>query len=444
MYLAYSLLLTLGSLVLIPYFLFKALVYGKYVAGLRQRLGSLPLKPSAKKTIWLHCVSVGETQAARPLVERLRKEFPEYSLVISTITNTGQNLARKVFENIVDEVIYFPFDWRWSVRRSIKKVNPDIVLIMETELWPNFLRECRSQNIPVVLVNGRISRQSFRRYRLVRFLLRSVLENLNLAIMQSAADAGRIAELGLSKQKILTSGNLKFDANSVATTAQTTELIKQRFGLDQSKPLILAASTHSPEEKILMETFLSLRERNSLRLMIAPRKPERFHEVAQVLNASGVSWVRKTDIEQAIDQTAEVILLDTIGELPAVYSLASVVFVGGSIVNNGGHNVLEPAAAGTCVVTGHHTHNFQAIIQLLNEADAIVQLPPLDPRNAAACLTHEFAELLHDDERRTELANRGKEIVINNQGATDRTVAMLRPLLSNASGGKSPTESQRS
>lgn len=430
MYLAYSLLLTLGLIVLSPYFLFQVLLHGKYVEGLTQRLGSLPPKHSSKKVIWLHCVSVGETQAARPLVERLRREFPDYSLVVSTITNTGQNLARQVFENIADEVIYFPFDWRWSVRRAIKKVNPAVVLILETELWPNFLRECRSRKIPVALVNGRISRQSFRRYRLVRFLLRSVLENLNLAIMQSEADAARIAELGLSEQKILTSGNLKFDANSVAPTAQT-ELIKQRFGLDQGKALILAASTHSPEEKILLETFLTLRQKHSVRLMIAPRKPERFHEVAQVLGASGVSWVRKTGPEQAADQTAEVILLDTIGELPAVYSLASLVFVGGSIVDNGGHNVLEPAAAGTCVVTGHHTHNFQAIIQLLNEADAIVQLPPLDLRNAADCLTHEFAALLTDDERRTELANRAKEIVINNQGATDRTIAMLTPLIGN-------------
>ena len=271
-----------------------------------------------------------------------------------------------------------------------------------------------------------------------------MLENLNLAIMQSEADAERIADLGLSEQKILTSGNLKFDANSVALTEHTTELIRQRFDLDQSKPLILAASTHSPEEKILVETFLTLRDKNSLRLMIAPRKPERFHEVAQVLAASGVSWVRKTDFEQTTDQTAEVILLDTIGELPAVYSLASVVFVGGSIVDNGGHNVLEPAAAGTCVVTGHHTHNFQAIIQLLNEACAIVQLPPLDPRNAADCLTHELAELLNDDQRRTELANRAKAIVINNQGATDRTIAMLSPLIANATSRKNPKELQES
>jgi 3-deoxy-D-manno-octulosonic-acid transferase len=442
MYLAYSLLLTLGLLVLIPHFLFQAFVHGKYVAGLRQRLGSLPsAKDPTRKVIWLHCVSVGETQAARPLAERLHKEFPQYSLVVSTITMTGQSLARQVFSNLADEVFYFPFDWRWSVRRSLKKINPDVVLIMETELWPNFLRECRSRSIPVALVNGRISRQSFRRYQLVRFFLSRVLTNLSLAVMQSTADAERIGELGLSKAKIRTSGNLKFDANSLAPASQITETIDRRFELQRGAPVILAASTHAPEEKIVIESFLELRRKQPLRLMIAPRRPERFQEVAQLLADSGLTWGRKTDPEQPEDRTADAILLDTIGELPAVYSLATVVFVGGSIVDHGGHNVLEPAAVGTCVITGHHTHNFQAIIQLLNEADAIVQIPPLDPNDASQCLTHELGTLLADVNRRHELARRAKEIVQNNQGATDRTIAMIKPLISlSTTDQKQPTE----
>jgi 3-deoxy-D-manno-octulosonic-acid transferase len=430
MYLAYSLLLTLGLIVLIPHFLIQAFVHGKYIDGLRQRLGALPpLKLSSRKVIWLHCVSVGETQAARPLVERLRKEFPEHSLVVSTITITGQNLARKVFDGIVDQVFYFPFDWRWSVRRSLKRISPDLVLIMETELWPNFLRECRSQNIPVALVNGRISRQSFRRYQVVRFFLSRVLADLNLAVMQSKADAERIGNLGLNEAKILTSGNLKFDANSVSTTSQITETIQKRFNLGDGVPVILAASTHAPEEKIVIESLQELRRVHPVRLMIAPRRPERFHEVAQLLAESGLSWVKKTDAEQPSDSTVDAILLDTIGELPAVYSLATIVFVGGSIADHGGHNVLEPAAVGTCVVTGHHTHNFHAIIQLLNEADAIIQLPQLDHKNAAHCLTHELQLLLTDEERRCELAQRAKAIVQNNQGATERTIAMIRPLI---------------
>ena len=176
MYLAYSLLLSLGLLVLIPHFLFQALAHGKYIAGLRQRLGSVP-PVNGKPVIWLHCVSVGETQAARPLAQRLKQQFPHHALVVSTITLTGQKLARDVFRNQAASVFYFPFDWRWSVRRALKAINPAAVLIMETELWPNFLRECKARQIPVALVNGRISRQSFRRYRLIKFFLRRVLSS---------------------------------------------------------------------------------------------------------------------------------------------------------------------------------------------------------------------------------------------------------------------------
>ena len=430
MYLAYSLLLTLGLLVLLPYFLFQALAHGKYIEGLRQRLGSVQAtKDQSRPVVWLHCVSVGETQAARPLVARLRAEFPEHSLVVSTITNTGQNLAHQVFGNQVDAIFYFPFDWRWSVRRALTAINPNVVLIMETELWPNFLHECSSRNIPVALVNGRISRQSFRRYGLARFFLSTVLSHLSLAVMQSESDAERIGELGLNRDRILRSGNLKFDVDSIATGTETTEALKNRFGLQEDQPLVLAASTHAPEERIILESFLELKKKHNVRLMIAPRRPERFHEVAKLLDESGLNWVKRTSAPQSSDSAAEAILLDTIGELPSVYSLATVVFVGGSIVDHGGHNVLEPAARGTCVVTGHYTHNFQAIVHLLNEADAIVQLPPLDPRKASNCLTHELEALLSDDKRRTELTIRAREIVQNNQGATERTIGFLRPLL---------------
>src|SRR6185503_13013558 len=192
MYLAYSLLLSLGLLVLIPHFLYQAFAHGKYLEGLRQRLGSLSPIAGQSPLIWLHCVSVGETQAARPLVERLRKEFQDHALVVSTITRTGQKLATDVFARQADAVFYFPFDWRWSVRRALRIINPSVVLLMETELWPNFLRECKAREIPVALVNGRISRQSFRRYSSIKFFLRRVLESLSVAVMQSEADAERL------------------------------------------------------------------------------------------------------------------------------------------------------------------------------------------------------------------------------------------------------------
>jgi len=429
MYLAYSLLLTLGLLVLIPHFIYQAIAHRKYVDGLSQRLGSLKdIQPSSRPVIWLHCVSVGETQAARPLVKKLRAVFPHHALVVSTITATGQKLAHQVFAGDADSIFYFPFDWRWTVRRALNAVSPEIVLIMETELWPNFLRECNSRSIPVALVNGRISRQSFRRYRLVRIFLRKILSHLTMAVMQSESDAERIESLGVDRTKLFTAGNLKFDVGTVATSAEGTKELQQRFGISQDVALILAASTHSPEEKIVIEAFQQLRQNQKVRLMIAPRRPERFNEVARLLDDSGLRWVRRTSPQQATDSDADVILLDTIGELPSVYTLATVVFVGGSIVDRGGHNVLEPASKGACVITGYHTHNFQAIVQLLNEADAIVQLPPVDIARAPGCLERELRSLLIDHELRIRLGHDAKKLVENNQGAADRTVEIIKPL----------------
>jgi 3-deoxy-D-manno-octulosonic-acid transferase len=429
MYLAYSLLLSLGLIVLIPHFLFQALAHGKYIAGLRQRLGSLP-PVDGKPVIWLHCVSVGETQAARPLAQRVKQEFPHHALVVSTITLTGQKLARDVFRTQAESVFYFPFDWRWSVRRALKTINPAAVLIMETELWPNFLRECKARNIPVALVNGRISRQSFRRYKLIKFFLQRVLSCLSLAVMQSETDAERLRALGMPDEKLYTAGNLKFDAELAGELTSKTAEIRDRFGLRSGVPLILAASTHAPEEEVMLD---SLKQLQPARLMLAPRHPERFNEVASLIQKSGLSWTRRTSVPAADDANATVILLDTIGELPATYSLADVVFVGGSIVDRGGHNVLEPAAAGAAVITGAHTHNFHAIVDLMREANAIVQLPPVENSAAAAELTYVLKKLLANTDERAELGRHAKQLVTDNQGAADRTMKFIVPLLSHTS-----------
>ena len=429
MYLAYSLLLSLGLLVLIPHFLFQALAHGKYIAGLRQRLGAVP-PVNGKPVIWLHCVSVGETQAARPLAQRLKQQFPHHALVVSTITRTGQNLARDVFRTQAASVFYFPFDWRWSVRRALRAINPDAVLIMETELWPNFLRECKVRQIPVALVNGRISRQSFRRYQLITFFLRRVLSSLTLAVMQSEMDAERLEALGMSKDKLYTAGNLKFDAEVASGLTSKTEEIRTRFGLDAGTSLILAASTHSPEEEVIIESIKQLKKTTAVRLMIAPRHPERFKEVANLIQQSGLSWTRRTNPPDSNDPNTDVILLDTIGELPATYQLAQIVFVGGSIVDKGGHNVLEPAATGAAVITGAHTHNFHAIVALMQEAGALIQLPPLEGAVASDEIAYAFGKLLADPEERAELGRRARQLVTANQGAADRTMKLIEPLIS--------------
>jgi 3-deoxy-D-manno-octulosonic-acid transferase len=433
MYLAYSLLLSLGLLLLSPYFLFQALAHRKYIAGLRERLGSLPTFEQ-QPVIWLHCVSVGETQAARPLVERIRKELPNHALVVSTVTLTGQKLARDLFRTQAAKVVYFPFDWRWSVRRALNAINPAAVVVMETELWPNFLRECKAREIPVALVNGRISRKSFGRYKSIGFFLRRALACLSVAVMQSEQDAERIRVLGMDGNRVFTAGNLKFDAwFSTETATDFTD----RFGLHEDMPLVLAASTHAPEEKIVLESFKRLREAGPVRLMLAPRHPERFNEVAELIRASGLSWTRRTNAPEISDTAAAVILLDTIGELPSTYSLATAVFVGGSIVDRGGHNVLEPAAHGVPVITGAHTHNFHAIVDLLNDANAIVQLPPVEGPEAVAKLTEALQHLLADAAWRAELANRAKQLVTANRGATERTMKLIAPLFS-------PTQSDSS
>jgi 3-deoxy-D-manno-octulosonic-acid transferase len=429
MYLAYSLLLLFGLLVLLPHFLFQALVHGKYLDGLWQRLGSVsPI--TGKPVIWLHCVSVGETQAARPLAKRLNQQFPHHALVVSTITLTGQKLARDVFQNHAERIFYFPFDWRWTVRRALKRMNPAAVLIMETELWPNFLRECKSRGIPVALVNGRISKQSFRRYSLIKFFLRKVFTSLSMAVMQSETDAQRLHSLGMPDDKLFTAGNLKFDAEPGNDLAETTTGIRQRFGLHSGAPLVLAASTHAPEEEIILESLKQLRTKQPVRLMIAPRHPERFNEVASLIQNSGLSWTRRTNLPEANDSEATVILLDTIGELPATYSLATAVFVGGSIVDRGGHNVLEPAAAGSAVVTGAHTHNFHAIVALMEDAGAIVQLPPAQGPDATDEFTRVIEKLLADEEERAALGRRAKQLVADNQGAVERTMKLIAPLFS--------------
>ena len=436
MYFIYSLLLGLAFLILLPRFLVDAVRHGKYVAGFRERLGSLsPLKSNGRPVIWIHCVSVGETQAARPLVRGLRERFPHHLIAISTITLTGQTLAREAFKTDAAKVFYFPFDWRWVVRRTLKAINPDAVLIMETELWPSFLRECKEQRISVAIVNGRLSEKSFRRYRLIRPFMKRVLSSLRLAIMQTEADADRLRALGMDAVKTLVAGNLKFEAGTMPTNELLTAEFRERFKLNDSD-LILAASTHASEEVIILNSFRQVvsssksRTESKPRLMIAPRHPERFTEVADLLKTSGLRWVKRTWPADASDGEAEVVLLDSIGELNSIYPLATIVFVGGSIANRGGHNILEPAALGASVITGPHTYNFQSIVQTFVEAGAIIQLGTMSDSAAMVELANVISELLADPARRRELGELAQSLVNDNHGATARTLESLNSILS--------------
>ena len=429
-FLLYSLLLTLGILALLPLFLWDAVRHGKYVAGVGERAGGVrEFDAGGRPVIWLHCVSVGEAQAARPLARALLGRFPSHALVVSTTTLTGQRVARGVFSDAAAAVFYFPFDWAWSVRRALRAVRPSVVLLTETELWPRFISECHARGVPVALVNGRISERSFRRYKLIRPFIGPVVSRLRVAIMQTEEDAARVLALGAAPGRVAVSGNIKFDLDAGDAPHPLTEELRRRFRFDGRRPLIVAASTHAPEESVILKAFGEVGRRGCRpRLLLAPRHPERFAEVAALLAASGLSWARRSSDPAGADAECDAVLLDTVGELRAAYPLAELVFVGGSIAATGGHNVLEPAAAARCVVTGAHTFNFKEIVRQFRERDALVQLPALDEAGAPAAFASVILDLLSDDERRRRLGENALATLRHNRGATARTVELLAPL----------------
>jgi 3-deoxy-D-manno-octulosonic-acid transferase len=429
MYFIYSLLLTLGFIILLPRFALDALRSGKYVTGLRQRLGNLPaIDAKGKPVIWLHCVSVGEAQAAQSLVREISNRFPKLALVISTTTVTGQQVAGELFRDQAAAVFYFPIDWAWTIRRVLSKLQPAAILVMETELWPRMFREASKREIPVALLNGRISNKSFGRYKLVRPFIRRVLNDLTLAAMQTEQDAARIEQLGMVKNRISIAGNLKFDRPSTTSDFDLGAEIRDRFAFKHDRPLIVAASTHDPEERFVIDAFRSVRQAHSgARLLIAPRHPERFDEVASLLSNSGFSSVRRSAAPLTEDVRADVVLLDSIGELRSVYPLAHMAFVGGSIAPHGGHSLIEPGAQGVCTVTGPHTQNFAAVTQALLDQDALIQLRETD--EPAAELARVFTELLSDEPRRRAIAQRAKAVCDRNRGATEHTIDLISHLL---------------
>lgn len=421
MYFFYNLVLTLGFILLLPRFLFDALRHGKYAAGFWQRFGYLPqFERDGKKIIWLHCVSVGETQAARPLAKEVIANFSDYKLVVSTTTKTGQTLAQDIFKSEAALVFYFPFDWRFVVRRVLRHIQPDAILIMETELWFNFLREAKRQNIRLALVNGRLSEKSFKNYLLIKNFMRRVLSNLDLALMSDEADAKRIIELGCAPEGVFVTGNVKFDL----PVERGDEL--NVLHSNHQKPLIIAASTHEPEERLVLEAFQKLDLPASL--IFAPRHPERFERVAELCQKSGLKFVRRSASTSETDVDADLILLDSIGELRSVYPLASLVFVGGSLIPHGGQNILEPAAARKPIVTGFYTMNFAAIVKRFVVENAVVQLPKLNQEEIPNALAEIFTKLLKDKVKRESLSQNAFAVLQANVGATAKTIYLLKNL----------------
>lgn len=431
MYFIYSLIYTLAFLVLIPYFLVRELIYPRYWRSLFQRFGSIPreVNSNRKKSIWVHAVSVGEVLAAKSLIGALQKGYPDYPLVISTTTITGNRIAQQIFPE-VDGVVFFPFDWSFSIRRSLSRLNPVLLVILETELWPNALRQCKRRGIPVVLVNGRLSSRSYGRYLKIRTLFRRVLKDVDFYCMQSEEDARRIISLGARQDKVMATGNLKYDTDEPPASSKTTKLLSGLLGVKPETPVIVAGSTEKGEEEMMLTSFRKVKKKYpQAKMILAPRRPTRFDEVEKLLRSSSFCYRRRSKYGEEGGEP-ELLLLDTIGELTSAYALGRINFVGGSLVPVGGHNILEPASRGKPVVFGRYMDNFKAISQLFLKEEGGIMV------NNQQELTQAFLQLLEDDGLCARMGKKARQIVKANRGATDKSLAIIQKLFPpSATGG---------
>src|SRR5947208_5057694 len=349
MYLAYSLLTLVVFVVVSPYFLYQAIRYKKYIGSLRQRLGFLPISFNfdGEESIWIHAVSVGEALTARALAADLKARYPRLRLFLSTTTIAGQHVARHSLQH-VDAVFYFPFDFAFIVRRTLGLVRPRVFIMMETEIWPNLLRLCRARGVTTVMINGRISSRSYPRYRLIRPFFARVLADVDRFCMQSEESARRLVELGADPSRVTVTGSLKFDSLELpAATAhgKPRERVLRFFRLSPNRTVIVAGSTMKGEETAVLRAFTRIKAAagSTALCVIAPRQPERFAEVERLARDAGFVTIRRSELPIDAEPRADVVVLDSIGELAELYRLATDVFVGGSLVDHGGLNILAPA-----------------------------------------------------------------------------------------------------
>jgi 3-deoxy-D-manno-octulosonic-acid transferase len=426
MYPLYTAAALLFVLVASPWFLYQAWRHGKYLPTLRQRMGRLPaaLNVDGEPSIWIHAVSVGEVLVARALVPELRRRHPRLRILLSTTTITGQDVARQRVPDL-DGLFYFPFDLPSVICRVLDVVRPELFVMMETELWPNLLRECRVRGVRTALVNGRISARSFPRYRLVRGFIRRVLADVDLCCAQGEESKRRLIELGADPAKVVVTGSLKFD--SLDALAPGRDRVLRYFRVREPRVVFVAASTLRGEEPSVLRAYRRIRStRHDALLIVAPRHPERFDEVEALCRAEGYRVERRSTLHADAEPRADVVVLDTLGELAALFQVATVVFVGGSLVNAGGHNILEPAVFGKPILVGPHMQNFAEIAATFLAKGAAVQVQD------EAQLETAIVSLLDDPVRRASVGAAARALVEANRGARERTLDALERVLPSA------------
>lgn len=421
-YLLYSLALALGMLLSLPFWLYQILRHGKYRRGLTERLGHVParlLKDADQRVIWVHAVSLGEVLAVSGLVEQMRGTFPQHRVLMSTTTDTGQSLARKRFGD--ENVFYFPMDFAFAIRPYLQALKPELVVLAETEFWPNFLRLAHASGARIAVVNARVSDRSWPRYQRFRWALQRMLAHVDVFLAQTPEDALRLQSIGADPSRVQVTGNLKFDI-TLPTPPPIVDKLRQSLAAEDAAPVLVCGSTVEDEEPPLLKAFENLRVGHPRAVMLlAPRHPERFDEVAILLRQLDIRSTRRSQW-QGESLAGSVLLVDSIGELAALYALADVAFVGGSLVPRGGHNIIEPALHGVAIVTGTYTENFRDIVALFQRHDAvrIVSLAELP-------LT--LMQLLANDAERCALGRRAEETIHSQRGATAQTLEALKALI---------------
>jgi 3-deoxy-D-manno-octulosonic-acid transferase len=424
-YLLYNIILLVGSPVIVLILLLKK----RCRRGLPQRLGfKLPQgADTGKEVLWIHAVSMGEVLASVPLVTALHKAFPHLTVLMSTVTDTGREAVEQRLAGIARHC-YLPLDWPWTVRRFIQHVRPKAFLVIETELWPNVLKELHAQGVSSALVNGRLSTRSFHRYLWVKSFMKYVLSSFKVCLVQSDRDAERMISLGAFKERVHRTGNMKFDVELVGLTSRSTQVHPHTIGLREDEILLVAGSTHPKEEEILLASYQEIQKAHpKVVLLMAPRHIERSQQLEEMVRSFGLNVTRRSRIPQEgtpeSETSARVIVLDSRGELAQVYALAQVAFVGGTFVPVGGHNLLEPASWGKPVLFGPFTDHCQEIAQFLIDSGGGRQIG--DAREMAALILR----ILKDPSLGDQMGQAARRVVLDNQGVVKRNVELLRPLL---------------
>ncbi len=416
----------LAAAAISPMVLYRMLRHGRYRAGWPNRFGHISRRYPDRKCIWIHAVSVGEVNATTTIVRELEKKFPGYEIVISTTTDTGFARANALFGSKLS-VFYFPMDFSLTMGRAFENIRPSLILLIELEVWPNLVRNARRSNIPVVVVNGRISERSFGKYKLIRPVMRKIFEDVTLVLAQSDEYAERFRQLGAPAEKVVVTGSLKYDTAQVTDKVDGADELAEQLGL-KNKWLWVAGATGNDEEQIILDVYRKLtgqQQFSDLRLAIVPRKPERFDLVADLIRDKGFEFVRYSEIKSDASKSKRenVILGDTMGDLRKFYSLATVIFVGRSLVPMGGSDMMEAAALGKCTIFGPHAFNFKQTVDDLLKGNGAILVRNKDE------LFDVMMKCLTDRDYADRIARTGREIIKNNQGATAGTIAQITELI---------------